>query len=112
MIAASSMDFVGNEAQLLARCRTGDLEAFGQIYALYEGQIFRHAFYLVGHQEDADDIKQDTFLRAHRALPSFRSESSLLTWLLKICSNLCYDRLRRRRRLPEIACDPLTVQTL
>lgn len=48
----------------------------------------------MGNREDADDIKQETFLRAFQAIGSFRNESSLLTWLLKICANLCRDRIR------------------
>jgi RNA polymerase sigma factor (sigma-70 family) len=95
-----------SDTQLIANCRTGDQEAFGQIYARYERAIFRHALYLLGHREDADDVKQETFLRAYRTLSSFRSRSTLQTWLFKICSNLCYDLLRRRQRRPQIAFEP------
>jgi RNA polymerase sigma-70 factor (ECF subfamily) len=98
------------EKQIVALCRAGDLDAFGQVYARYGDTIFRHAFYLLGHHEDADDIKQETFLRAYRALPAFRHESSLRTWLLKICTNLCYDRLKRRQRQPEISYEPQQAQ--
>lgn len=82
------------EDQLVARCRAGDLDAFGLVYVRYERQVFRYAYHLLGHREDADDVKQETFLKAHRAIGGFRSDSSLQTWLLKICGNLCRDRIK------------------
>ena len=82
------------EDQLAARCRAGDREAFSQVYACYERQVFRYAYHLLGHREDADDVKQETFVRAYQAIGKFRSESSLQTWLFKICGNLCRDRLK------------------
>jgi len=100
------------EDQLVARCRAGDVEAFGQVYAQYERQVFRYAYHLVGHREDADDIKQETFLRAYQALPHFKGECSMLCWLLRICGNLCRDRLKSRRRHPESLADPQTTQDL
>ncbi len=87
-----------------------DLEAFERIYEDHAEAIFRHAFYLLGHHEDADDVKQETFLRAYRALHSFRRESSVRTWLRKICSNLCYDRLKRNRQQRELLCEPEEAQ--
>jgi len=82
------------EDQLVSRCRAGDLDAFAQVYERYERQVFRYAYHLLGHRDDADDIKQETFLKAYQAIGSFRSEASLQTWLLKICGNLCRDRIK------------------
>ena len=82
------------ELHLVARCCAGDLEAFGDVYALYERKVFRYAYHLLGHREDADDIKQETFLKAYQAIGKFRSDASLQTWLLKICGNLCRDRMK------------------
>ena len=82
------------EDQLVTRCRAGDQEAFALVYAQYERQVFRYAYHLLGHRDDADDIKQETFVKAYQAISSFRSESSLQTWLLKICGNLCRDRIK------------------
>jgi RNA polymerase sigma-70 factor (ECF subfamily) len=82
------------EDQLVTRCRAGDLDAFSQVYDRYERQVFRYAFHILGHRDDADDIKQETFVKAYQAIGSFRSESSLQTWLLKICGNLCRDKIK------------------
>jgi RNA polymerase sigma-70 factor (ECF subfamily) len=86
------------EADLIARCQRGDLDAFGVVYSRYERQVFRYAFHLLGHREDADDVKQETFLKAWQHIGSFRREASLQTWLLKICGNLCRDKMRSWER--------------
>lgn len=82
------------EEQLVARCQARDLDAFALVYARYERQVFRYAYHLLGNREDADDIKQETFLKAYQAMGSFRRDASLQTWLLKICGNLCRDRMK------------------
>lgn len=110
MTAAAGVQVNDAETQIVAQCRAGNLDAFGQVYLRHEEAVFRHAFYLLAHHEDADDVKQETFLRAYRAFHTFRHDSSLRTWLLRICSNLCYDRLKRRRREPEISYDPEQVR--
>ena len=61
-------------------------------------QVFRHAYFLLGSRDDAEDILQETFLRAHKALGSFAARSSHQTWLLRICTNLCYDQQRQKLR--------------
>ena len=83
-----------SEERLVARCKTGDLDAFAHVYSLYEQRVFRYAYHLLGHRDDADDIKQETFLKAYQAIARFRGEASLQTWLLKICGNLCRDRIK------------------
>lgn len=97
------------EDDLVARCRGGDLDAFGRVYADYERHVFRLAYHILGHRDDADDVKQETFLRAYRGLDTFRGDCSLKTWLLRICANLCRDRIKSRDRRPEILFDPVEV---
>jgi RNA polymerase sigma-70 factor (ECF subfamily) len=95
-----------SDQELIARCREGDIEAFGQLFARYERLVYRFAYRMLGDADDADDIKQETFLKAYRALPSFRGECSLLTWLLKVAGNLCRDRLKSRARRSEVELMP------
>jgi RNA polymerase sigma-70 factor, ECF subfamily len=90
---ATTGDQPGDE-RLVARCRDGDVEAFGLLYERFERPVFRYALYLLGHPEDAADVKQETFLRAYHSLHAFRGDSAVLTWLLRICVNLCRDRRR------------------
>jgi RNA polymerase sigma-70 factor, ECF subfamily len=68
------------------------------LYERHAAQVMRHAYFLLGSRDDAEDITQETFLRAHRALGSFAARSHPLTWLLRITTNLCYDHRRQRLR--------------
>lgn len=95
---------------LLARCRAGDVEAFGHVYAQYQAMVFRHAYHLLGHEEDAHDTRQETFLRAWNALPQFRGDCSLKTWLLHICTNQCRNRQRTHSRRRETPYDPPMIE--
>jgi RNA polymerase sigma-70 factor, ECF subfamily len=68
------------------------------LYGRHGAQVLRHAYFLLGNREDAEDIVQETFLRAHRALGSFAARSQPSTWLLRIATNLCHDHQRQRLR--------------
>jgi RNA polymerase sigma-70 factor (ECF subfamily) len=89
------------ESDLVARSRAGNVAAFGQLYHRYENPVYRYAYHLLEDADDADDVRQETFVRAYQALARFRGEASFKTYLLTICSNLCRDRQRTRQRRPE-----------
>jgi RNA polymerase sigma-70 factor (ECF subfamily) len=91
-----------SDQELIERCRQGDIDAFGQVYARYERTVYRFAYHMLGHPDDADDIKQDTFVKVYRSLPNFRGQCGLLTWLLKVAANLCRDRLKSQSRRGEV----------
>jgi RNA polymerase sigma-70 factor (ECF subfamily) len=93
------------EERRLAGCRAGDLEAFRALYVDYAELVYHHAYHLVGDREEAHDIRQETFLRALRALPKFRGDCSLRTFLLRICTNLCRDYHRSRRVRGEVSLE-------
>lgn len=88
------------EQDLVARSREGDCAAFGQLYTLYAPGIYRYAYRLLGDADEADDVRQETFVRAYQSLPRFRGEAGFRTYLLTICANLCRDRMRQRHRRP------------
>lgn len=77
----------------------GDMELLSQVYARYETAVFLHAYYLLGRPEEADNVKQETFLHAFRAIDRPRDEASWKTWLLKTCTDLCREKPQRRHRL-------------
>jgi RNA polymerase sigma-70 factor (ECF subfamily) len=81
------------DAELITRCRAGDLGAFEEIYRLHSGRLYNVVARMVGANE-ADDLVQDTFLQAYRKLGGFRGDSTLATWLYRLAVNLCLDRLR------------------
>jgi RNA polymerase sigma-70 factor, ECF subfamily len=101
-----------SDQELIARCREGDVEAFGLIYERYERPVYRFAYHMLGDPDEADDIKQDTFVKAYRTLPGFRGDCSLLTWLLKVTGNLCRDRRKSQSRRGEMELLPEFEATL
>jgi len=82
---------------LLVQARDGDRLALGAAVRLSQAEVWRVAAHLVGPGE-ADDVTQDVYLRAWRALPGFRAESSGRTWLLSITRRACVDAVRRQAR--------------
>lgn len=82
---------------VIERARNGDDEAFVLIYEHYSAQIHRYVFRLVGNQELADDITQETFLKAFQSIRKIARDSNVSAWLYRIASNACFDVLRRRK---------------
>ncbi len=93
------MSLSTSDAELIARARAGDDRAFATIVERYERAVAATAIGMLGDGDDADDVGQETFIRFHRALESFRGESSLKTYLVHIAMNLSLNALRRRRRI-------------
>jgi len=87
------------DAELIARARAGDDQAFGLLVSRYESAVAATAIGMLGAGDDADDVGQETFIRFHRSLDRFRGDSSLKTYLVHIAMNLSLNVLRRRRRL-------------
>ena len=85
---------------LVRRFNSGDEDAFAEIVAFHRGRVFAVAFPLLRNHADADEIVQDTFVRAYRGLARFRGDAALGTWLHRIALNLSHNRYRylfRRR---------------
>jgi RNA polymerase sigma-70 factor (ECF subfamily) len=82
---------------IIERARNGDDEAFVLIYEHYSAQIHRYVYRLVGNQELADDITQETFLKAFQSIRKIARDSNVSAWLYRIASNACFDVLRRRK---------------
>ena len=84
--------------EVAAAARTGDREAFAALVrATYEG-TYTLAYRLVGNEEDARDVVQDTYLRAYRSIGQFRGEARVTTWLYRITANCASTHVGRRRR--------------
>ncbi|SRR6266545_1962726 len=94
--------FGGAEAELIARARRGDRDAFERLTAGYQRELHLHCYRMVGSLHDAEDLVQETLLRAWRAAGGFESRSSVRTWLYRIATNACLNALaeRPRRALP------------
>lgn len=87
---------------LVHEVRRGRRDAFQTLVLRYERRIFTLALRLTGSRFDAEDLAQETFLRAYQGIASFRFESRLSTWLYQICRNLCLNHLPRRKRAPGV----------
>ncbi len=85
------------EAEILARVVAGDVDAFEYFVTAYQRRITRFAFTLLRDAAEADGVAQDVFVKAFRALPDFKGESSFETWLTRIAINTVRDVVRRRR---------------
>ncbi len=91
----------GTDAEVIARVSAGDRDAFRVIVERHARNVFRLAYRMVGNEADADDVVQETFLRAFRQIGRFESRSNLGTWLHRIAVNCSLDLLRRRPRKAE-----------
>lgn len=88
---------IPNDRQLVDAAKAGDAVAFGQLVRRYEPRIHRLAVHMLRSRTDAEDVAQETFLRAYRALDRFDGRSEPFTWIYRIAVNLCLNRIRERR---------------
>lgn len=95
------------DAAAVALVRAGDRDAFRPIVERYSEMLFKLAYRITGNEADAEEIVQETFLRAYRKLDSFDGRSSVSTWLFRIATNCSLDQLKRRKVQPQaLATDP------
>ncbi len=100
-VALSAAD----EIRCIARAKAGDEEAFTLLYQKYERTVYQFIYRMVGNAEDANDLTQECFLRAYKALPQTSDDLNLGAWLRRIATNVCLDTLRRRNRLRWLRLD-------
>lgn len=91
------------ERRIIAQVCAGDTNAFEALVVAYQKQVYNLALRTVGNEEDAADMTQEVFLRAYRALGTFRGESKFSVWLYRLTTNVCIDFLRSRRRHPTVS---------
>lgn len=92
---------VGSDADAVARARAGDDDAFRVLVERYSRRIFGLAFRMTDNEYDAEDVVQETFLRAFRRLKQFESRANFGTWLYRIAVNCSFDFMRTRQRREE-----------
>jgi RNA polymerase sigma-70 factor (ECF subfamily) len=94
-----------DESTLVAQAREGDTVAFGELVRRYESKIFRLAQHITQNREDAEDVLQETFLKAYEHLDQFQGNSKFYTWIVRIAVNQALMKLRRRKADRSVSLD-------
>jgi len=84
---------------LVERCRKGDMQAFGALVAKYQDRIYNLILRMCGRASDAEELAQETFLKAMQRIGQFRGQSRFYTWLFRIAANLTISHRRRSGRV-------------
>ncbi len=87
-----------SDGEILSEVAGGDVEAYGKLVHRYRGRLYNFVFRFVGDPETAEDIVQETFLRAFRKRTEYKAIANFSTWLFTIAGNLAKSELRRRKR--------------
>lgn len=98
---------------LIQRIKNGDNAAYDDMVSRYWDRIFARVHHLLKNQQDAEEVTQDAFIRAHRGLENFRGDASFSTWLYQIATNLAHNRywywFRRKRDFSVSLDQPLAI---
>src|SRR3954453_10746430 len=86
------------DAAFVAKARSGDTDAYRILVERHSRALFRLAFRMTGNEQDAEDVVQESFLRAYRQLSKFDERASFGTWLYRIATNYSLDLVRSRKR--------------
>lgn len=93
------------ERELVRRVQEGDAEAFEVLFRQYGTRIGRQALNLLGNEAEAEEVVQEVFLTFYEKAKTFRGDAALATWLYRLTANAALNRLRRRKRRPEVSLD-------
>ncbi|RHW34804.1 RNA polymerase sigma factor SigW [Neobacillus notoginsengisoli] len=81
----------------IKQIKKGDQDAFAEIVELYKDKLFQLGYRMLGNRHEAEDIAQEAFIRAYVNIDSFKQEYKFSTWLYRIATNLCIDRIRKKK---------------
>ncbi|MBN6185484.1 sigma-70 family RNA polymerase sigma factor [Aneurinibacillus sp. BA2021] len=83
---------------LIQKARQGDKDAFIQLVTRYKGVVFRQAYAMLNDHMEAEDVSQEAFLKVYASLRTLETDYAFASWLTRIVSRLCYDRLQKKKR--------------
>jgi RNA polymerase sigma-70 factor, ECF subfamily len=90
-------ELISIEAHLARLALKGDQQAFAEIVGLYQDKLYHMAYRMLSSRQEAEDVVQDTFLRVYKNLDRYDDTMKFSTWIYRIATNLCIDRLRKRK---------------
>ena len=105
--ARSSAPDAAQEAALVHRARQGDLAAYDDLVRCYQERIYATIYHMTSNHEDANDLAQDTFIKAFQALKSFKGGSSFYTWIYRIAVNKTINFLKQRKNRTHMSLNDL-----
>ncbi len=98
------------ERDLVKRVRQGDLEAYDELVRLYQERIYATIYHMTSNHEDANDLAQETFIKAFQAIKSFKGGSSFYTWLYRIAVNKTINFLKQHRHRIQMSLNDVDFQ--
>jgi len=105
--APPSANYPQEERQLVRRAKTGDLEAYDELVRRYQERIYATIYHMTANHEDANDLAQETFIKAYQALKSFKGDSSFFTWIYRIAVNKTINFLKQRKNKTHMSLNDL-----
>jgi len=96
-----------NESELILRTRQGDLEAYDDLVRRFQERIYATIYHMTANHEDANDLAQETFIKAYQAIGSFKGDASFFTWLYRIAVNRTINFLKQRRNKNNLSLNDL-----
>jgi RNA polymerase sigma-70 factor, ECF subfamily len=96
-----------SDEELVEACLGGEASAFDLLVGRWEDRIRGASYRILGSEDEARDVAQEAFLKAYRGLAGFKQEARFSSWLYQIATNLCRDRLRRRRSRPQVSLEAM-----
>lgn len=95
------------EQALVNRARAGDLAAYDELIRRYQERIYATVYHMTSNHEDANDLAQESFIKAYQSLKSFKGDSSFFTWLYRIAVNKTINFLKQRRKRIHLSLNDL-----
>jgi RNA polymerase sigma-70 factor (ECF subfamily) len=94
-----------DERDLVKHAKEGDLSAYDELVRRYQERIYATIYHMTANHEDTNDLAQEAFIKAYRALKSFKGDSSFFTWIYRIAVNKTINFLKQRRKRIQISPD-------
>src|ERR1051326_1256543 len=95
------------EAELVKRARRGDLNAYDDLVRRYQERVYATLYHMTSNHEDANDLTQEAFIKGHKAIKSFKGDSSFFTWIYRIAVNKTINHLKQRKNRVHMSLNDL-----
>lgn len=96
-----------SDAELVKAAREGDMDAYDQLVQRYQERVYATVYHMTSNHEDANDLAQETFIKAYAALKSFKGDSSFYTWVYRIAVNKTINFLKQRKNKMSLSLNDL-----